>query len=42
MVELGKGARAKKQAQRRKKTAVGVFRCFSLSKNLYLSISAKV
>ena len=41
-VELGKGARAKKQAQRRKQTAVGVFRCFSLSKNWYLNISAKV
>ena len=41
-VELGKGARAKKQAKRRKQKAVGVFRCFSMSKNWYLNISAKV
>ena len=41
-VELGKGARAKKQAQRRKQTAVGVFRCFSLSKNRDLNIRAEV
>jgi hypothetical protein len=41
-VKLGKGARAKKQAKRRKQKAVGVIRCFSLSKNWYLNISAKV
>jgi hypothetical protein len=40
-LKQGKGARAKKQAQRGKRTAVVVFRCFSLSKNWDLNLPGK-